>query len=287
MNGHFFTTYREMLAEGEKILLQASCEEARTDSWWLFSYLTGMERAEYFLKKEEKPSEHEQSAYRSMIEKRSSHIPLQYITGEQEFMGFPFYVNENVLIPRQDTEILVETVLPYIQGKKVLDLCTGSGCIAISLALLGEPVSCVGTDISSDALETAERNRERNGADVSFFRSNLFEKIEGTFDVIVSNPPYIPTKDVEELQEEVRGHEPFLALDGGSDGLYYYRNILKEGKKFLRPGGFLFFEIGHDEGDAVCNMMWQAGFFNVICKKDYAGLDRVVYGKIEMEENNV
>ncbi len=269
-------TYQKLLREGERFL--SSFPEAKTDSFLLLSFLTGMTRADFFLKREDTPSEREKMEYLGMLKKRASHIPLQYITGEQEFMGLPFYVNENVLIPRQDTEILVETALPFVSGKKVLDLCTGSGCIAISLAVLGKPVSCLGTDVSRQALETAERNAERNHAGVSFLQSDLFEQIKGKFDVIVSNPPYISTEVVESLQKEVKEHEPRKALDGGADGLEFYRKIIIQGRRFLKEDGILLFEIGHDQREAVCTLMQTAGFYNVAWKKDYAGLDRVVFG---------
>lgn len=279
MGESFGQTYRGMLSEGEKRLLSAGCEEAGTDSWLLLSYLTGLTRADYFLKKEEEPLEKERASYFRLIEKRASHIPLQYITGEQEFMGLPIFVDENVLIPRQDTEILVETVLPFVSGKRVLDLCTGSGCIAVSLAVLGKTAFCLGTDISVSALNVAEKNAKRNHAAVSLRESNLFEKIDGVFDVIVSNPPYIPSEVVKSLQKEVKEHEPEKALDGGADGLDFYRKIIDESRHYLADGGFLFFEIGFEQREHVCELMQNAGFCDVTWKKDYAGLDRVVSGQ--------
>ena len=283
MSERFGQTYRGMLSEGEKRLLSAGCEEAGTDSWLLFSCLTGMTRADYFLKKEEEPLERERASYLQLIEKRASHIPLQYITGEQEFMGLPFYVDENVLIPRQDTEILVETVLPYVSEKRVLDLCTGSGCIAVSLAVLGKTAFCLGTDISVPALNVAGKNAKRNHAAVSLMESNLFEKIDGVFDVIVSNPPYIPSKVVESLQKEVKEYEPGGALDGGADGLDFYKKITEESRHYLENDGLLFFEIGFDQRESVCKLMQKAGFCDVTWKKDYAGLDRVVFGRLRKD----
>ncbi|MBR1741292.1 MAG: peptide chain release factor N(5)-glutamine methyltransferase [Lachnospiraceae bacterium] len=268
-----------MLKRGEKFLSEACREEAATDSWLLFSWLLEMNRAEYIVKERERPSEKELRTYQSLLERRASHIPLQYIIGEQEFMGLSFLVNEHVLIPRMDTEILVETALPYVSEKSVLDLCTGSGCIAVSLSVLGNPDFCLATDISEQALEIARKNAERNQAEVSFLKSDLFGKISGTFDIIVSNPPYISTEIVEGLMEEVRDHEPRLALDGGEDGLIFYHRIILEGKGFLKPQGWLFFEIGYDQGEAVTGMLQAAGFINIVCKKDYAGFDRVVFGQ--------
>ena len=221
--------------------------------------------------------------YGALIEKRSAHIPLQHITGEQEFMGLPFYVNEYVLVPRQDTECLVELAMDYVKGKKVLDMCTGSGCIAVSLMLLGKTLECHAVDVSKEALEVAKRNIERNHAVVTLVESNLFEKVTEEYDVIVSNPPYIPPKVIEELSEEVKEHEPRLALDGGEDGLDFYRRITRECKEYLSESGFLFYEIGCEQAADVMKIMQNEGFCEVKCQKDYAGNDRVVYGKLGAE----
>lgn len=274
-----FSTYGEMLQRGTQILLDAQIEEAETDSFLLFSYVTGMPRAKYFLRREKKPTALEVQKYDSCLEQRKSHVPLQYITGEQEFMGLSFSVDERVLIPRQDTEKLVETVLPYVSGKRVLDLCTGSGCIAVSLAVLGKPEYCVGVDISSGALQLAEKNAKENGARVSFVESDLFSKVSDTFDIIVSNPPYIASDTVKTLMPEVREHEPILALDGGVDGLAFYRRMIGESRSYLSEGGMLFLEIGYDQAEEVEHLMREAKYEQIRCKQDYAGLDRVVYGQ--------
>ena len=212
---------------------------------------------------------------------RASHVPLQHITGVQEFMGLGFCVNEHVLVPRQDTEVLVESVLEVLKpGMEVLDMCTGSGCILISLLKLCglADVKGVGVDISEEALKVAIRNAEKLGIDAMFLHSDLFKKVDGVYDIIVSNPPYIRTTVIEELKEEVKFHDPFIALDGKEDGLYFYRRIVEESPKFLKKCGKLYFEIGHDQGEAVSKVMRDAGFTDVTVKKDLAGLDRVVFG---------
>lgn len=273
-------TMEQVLYEGEKRLKEAFFEEAKLDAWYLMEYCFHINRVSFLLDKNRNVCEEKESQYISLIEKRKSHIPLQHITGEQEFMGYPFYVNEHVLIPRQDTEILVEEVIPYVKNKKVLDMCTGSGCILISLSKESNLKKGVGADISKEALKLAEKNAKRNDSKVSFVCSNLFESINETFDVIVSNPPYIESKEIEHLMPEVRLHEPKIALDGAEDGLYFYRKIIKRAKNYLEPEGKLFFEIGYNQGESVCGLLEEAGYQNIHVKKDLSGLDRVVYGSL-------
>lgn len=273
-------SYQNLLAEGRQRLSNAGIADADIDSFLLLEYVTGMNRSRFFLNAREPASVAEVGRYRTFIGQREQHIPLQHITGEQEFMGFPFYVNEHVLVPRQDTECLVELALTYVQGKHVLDMCTGSGCIAVSLMLLGKPAACSGVDISGKALEVARENAERNKAEVDFLESDLFEKVTGTYDVIVSNPPYIPPDVIKELSEEVREHEPYLALNGGEDGLLFYRRISTESIAYLSEDGMLFFEIGSEQAGDVTAVMKEAGFHDVACRKDYAGNDRVVFGRL-------
>ena len=192
-------------------------------------------------------------------------------------MGYPFYVDEHVLIPRQDTETLAEEALKVLKpGMQVLDLCTGSGCILISLMKMCEGLYGTGSDISEEALEVARKNACRLEVNATFIRSSLFEHISGRYDLIVSNPPYIRTSVIQELQEEVRLHDPFL--DGKEDGLYFYREIIKAGGGYLKPGGYLMFEIGYDQGTEVASLMEKHGYRNIMVKKDLAGLDRVVSG---------
>lgn len=274
-------TLREAYEYGQKQLQLAGIVDADLDAWYLLELVTGISRAMYYLKMQESVSEEHEVLYRKYIETRATHIPLQHITGVQEFMGLEFLVNQHVLVPRQDTEVLVESVLEVLKpDMRVLDMCTGSGCILISLMKLhGTSTICgVGVDISKEALKVAQANGERIGVKADFIQSDLFENVDGRYDVIVSNPPYIRTAVIEELKEEVKCHDPFIALDGKEDGLYFYRKIVEESGRYLKAGGKLYFEIGHDQGEDVKNLMEQAGFTGVTVKKDLAGLDRVVFG---------
>lgn len=269
-------TYEELLKIGENELLMSDISDANIDAWYLLEYVTGMSRAAFFLKRAENISQKEENEYREVINKRKKHIPLQHITGTQEFMGFDFWVNENVLVPRQDTECLVENVLPYAYGKKILDMCTGSGCIIISLKKLEETAECTGVDISEKALEIALKNARSNEADVSFIKSDMFKNIMEKYDIIVSNPPYIRPDVIKTLEPEVREHDPMLALDGGEDGLRFYRILAEEGKKHLARPGRIFMEIGYDQGKAVKEIFENEGFKEVVVKKDLCENDRVV-----------
>ncbi len=274
-------TLKEAYEYGQVQLKNVQIEDADLDAWYLLEYVTGVSRAMYFMDMNRELSEEEETRYFGCVATRVQHVPLQHITGVQEFMGLPFYVNEHVLVPRQDTEILVESVLDVLEsGMRVLDMCTGSGCILISLMKLCgfSDISGVGADISEEALEVACHNAGNLGVDATFLHSDLFSEVEGQYDVIVSNPPYIRTSVIEELKEEVKFHDPLLALDGKEDGLYFYRRIVEKSPKYLTKGGKLFFEIGHDQGEDVSSLMKEAGFADVIVKKDLAGLDRVVFG---------
>ena len=274
-------TLREAYEYGQKQLQLAGIVDADLDAWYLLEFVTGISRTMYYLKMQESVSEEHEVLYGKYIETRASHIPLQHITGVQEFMGLEFLVNQHVLVPRQDTEVLVESVLEVLKpDMRVLDMCTGSGCILISLMKLhGTSTICgVGVDISKEALKVAQANGERIGVKADFIQSDLFENVDGRYDVIVSNPPYIRTAVIEELKEEVKCHDPFIALDGKEDGLYFYRKIVEESGRYLKDGGKLYFEIGHDQGGDVKKLMEQAGFTGVTVKKDLAGLDRVVFG---------
>ncbi|MDY3917872.1 MAG: peptide chain release factor N(5)-glutamine methyltransferase [Candidatus Limivivens sp.] len=279
-------TYRQALKQGEALLEEKQVPDAGTDAWYLLEYTlksAGEKRADrtwYFLHESEEIPKERLTAYQELLEQRGRRIPLQHLTGEQEFMGIPFLVNEQVLIPRQDTETLVEESLRILRpGMEVLDVCTGSGCIIISLAKLKEGIAASASDLSEEALETARENDRRQQTGVRFFRGDLFEAVEGTYDVIVSNPPYIPTQTIETLMEEVRLYEPRLALDGREDGLYFYRRLAAESRNYLKPGGHLLLEIGADQGEDVKNLLKQAGFCNVSVKKDLAGRDRVAAGE--------
>lgn len=264
---------------GKKELSDVGIAEADIDAWYLLEFVTGVTRATYFMDRTKGLAKDDKEAYLSCIAKRSRHIPLQHITGEQEFMGYTFKVNQNVLVPRQDTEVLVETVLRLAKPHmRILDMCTGSGCILLSLMKLIPNLIGVGADLSEDALAVAKENAKRLAATPTFIKSDLFDAVEGTYDVIVSNPPYIPTREIEKLEAEVRLHDPMMALDGSEDGLLFYRRIVDSAGKYINNGGYLCFEIGHDQGMAVRKLMEDAGYQKVTVKKDLAGLDRVVFG---------
>ena len=238
-----------------------------------------MSRAQYFLHMDEEIDGEQERIYQSLVSKRAQRIPLQHLTGRQMFMGLDFIVNEHVLIPRQDTEVLVEEVLKDLKpDAQVLDMCTGSGCILISLLKLCDHVKGVGVDVSEEALGVAWKNAEQNKVEPLFLQSDLFENVTGRYDVIVSNPPYIRTAVIDKLQEEVKLHDPWIALDGKEDGLYFYRKIIEESSNYLKLHGRLYFEIGHDQGNEVKRLMEENGFDQVTVKKDLAGLDRVVWG---------
>ena len=274
-------TLREAYEYGQEQLKMAGIEDASIDAWYLLEYVTGISRAMYYMDMNKPVSEEQKKAYCESIDVRKQHIPLQHITGVQEFMGLEFDVNEHVLIPRQDTEILVESVLGMLEDEvDVLDMCTGSGCILLSLLKLTKyaRVRGTGVDISEEALAVARRNSGKLGVQAEFVQSDLFAQINGKYDIIVSNPPYIRTAVIEELAEEVKFHDPFLALDGKEDGLFFYRRIVRDSLRYLKNNGKLCFEIGHDQGESVSNLMKEAGFSEVTLKKDLAGLDRVVIG---------
>ena len=272
-------TLQQIYREGTSKLKEAGIREAALDAWYLLEFATGITKASYYGNPDKEIKEEEAARYLGYIEIRKSRIPLQHITKEQAFMGYPFYVDEHVLIPRQDTETLAEEALKVLKpGMEVLDLCTGSGCILISLMKMCEGLYGTGSDISEEALEVARKNACRLEVNATFIRSSLFEHISGRYDLIVSNPPYIRTSVIQELQEEVRLHDPFIALDGKEDGLYFYREIIKAGGGYLKPGGYLMFEIGYDQGTEVASLMEKHGYRNIMVKKDLAGLDRVVSG---------
>lgn len=273
--------YREATDWGSAVLEQAGVLEAKLDAWLLLESVCKINRTFYYSHMEEAMAAEQQSEYEIAIRKRAERIPLQYIVGEQEFMGLNFKVNSNVLIPRQDTETLVEEALKICQpGMKLLDLGTGSGCIAISLMKNAYGMAASGSDISKQALLVAKENAKMHEVEIEWIRSNLFENISGKFDLIVSNPPYIARADILKLMPEVRDFEPVGALDGGPDGLDFYRQITLQGKDHLNKDGYLYLEIGYDQGPAVTNMMCAAGYRDVSVIKDMARHERVVRGRI-------
>lgn len=274
-------TYREAVKRGEEILTKASIADAKNDAWLLLELACKIDRSFYYLHMEEDLSEEQVSEYEIVLKKRAEHVPLQYIAGETEFMGLKFKVNSSVLIPRQDTETLVEETLKTVKpGMQVLDLCTGSGCIIISILHNVPGVEGQAIDISKQALNVAKENARLNGVSVDFEQSDLFRNVAGTFDVIVSNPPYIPSADVVKLMPEVGEFEPPEALDGKEDGLYFYREIIGSCRNYLKPEGRIFFEIGFDQGEAVSGMLRENGFKEVRVIKDLARNDRVVTGML-------
>ena len=283
-------TLKQLYKVGTVKLAEEGIEEFSLDAWYLLEYVTGVSKAMYFAEPERAVSEENADRYIDCIRRRAAHIPLQHITGEQEFMGYPFHVNEHVLIPRQDTEILVEEAIRVMRPKmKVLDMCTGSGCIVLSILKMCREkyymteLQGIGADVSEEALKVARENGRRLGVPVTWIQSDLFAKIpeEEKYDVIVSNPPYIETAVIDTLQEEVRLHDPYIALDGKEDGLYFYRRIISEAGKYLKTQGKLMFEIGCDQAEAVEELMKNAGYEQITVKKDLAGLDRVVYGTLQ------
>ena len=277
--------YREAFETGKGALAAAGIEEAELDARLLLEEICGTDRNTLLVHGDRNVTEEELAQYKEMLEKRSAHIPLQQIIGRQSFMGLDFYVDENVLIPRQDTELLVEEALKELHdGMRILDMCTGSGCILLSLLKYSNDCEGIGADISEEALKVVERNRVQLGLEnAAFIRSDLFEAVEGKFDLLVSNPPYICSDVIDTLMPEVREHEPRQALDGSADGLHFYRRILAECRAYLKPGGMLLFEIGYDQGEAVKRLMEENGFLEVEVKKDYGGLDRVVLGTLGFE----
>lgn len=283
-------TLKQLYKVGTVKLAEEGIEEFSLDAWYLLEYVTGVSKAMYFAEPERAVSEENADRYIDCIRRRAAHIPLQHITGEQEFMGYPFCVNEHVLIPRQDTEILVEEAIQVMRPKmKVLDMCTGSGCIVLSILKMCREkyymtdLQGIGADVSEEALKVARENGRRLGVPVTWIQSDLFAKIqeEEKYDVIVSNPPYIETAVIDTLQEEVRLHDPYIALDGKEDGLYFYRRIISEAGKYLKTQGKLMFEIGCDQAESVEELMKNAGYEQITVKKDLAGLDRVVYGTLQ------
>lgn len=283
-------TYKDALEYGKQRLLECEIEDANLDAWLLLEYVSGISRSWYFVHEDEEISENDIEEYQILIEQRGKHIPLQQLTKEAYFYGMKFFVNENVLIPRQDTEVLVEQVLSLSKGKenlKLLDMCTGSGCILLALLANLKQASGTGVDLSEKALEVAQRNGKELGIEVSWVQSDLFDKVSGSYDIIVSNPPYIETSVIEGLMDEVKLHEPRMALDGTEDGLFFYREITMQAGKYLKNNGILAFEIGYNQGKAVSEFMKENGYKEVQVLQDLAGLDRVVTGRIEKEEQHV
>lgn len=264
-----------------KMLSDAKIEEARNKYFILTKKVLNYSKEYILIHGNEDVELEEFKKLEMYINKLIEGIPVQYLTNEQEFYGNKFYVDDNVLIPQPDTEILVEEAISIIKnGDKVLDLCTGSGAIGISLKKkFADRIDVIGTDISKEALRVARMNADANRVSVEFVESNMFDKIvENDFDLIVSNPPYIETNVIKTLSKEVQ-NEPHIALDGGSDGLDFYRIIVKEGKDYLKSGGYLIIEIGFNQRDEVINLLKENDYLDIYSKKDYSGNDRIVVGR--------
>lgn len=304
-------TLGQLLEAGAERLSQKQIAEAELDARYLLLAVTGISPAMFLIKRGQQADMETEQRFFELIRQREARIPLQHILGTQEFMGLEFLVSPDVLIPRQDTETLVERVLEdekrfrvdWKEGaegaeRSLLDMCTGSGCIGLSLAILGDFKNVTAADISPKALAVARKNAERLLAeavrkevkpDVQFVESDLFEQIpkDSRFDVIVSNPPYIPSRVIEELEPEVKDHEPRLALDGTEDGLAFYRRLAAECGAFLNPGGRIYFEIGYDQGAAVKELLEAAGFIETEIIKDIPGQDRVAAARWPQEVSHV
>ena len=282
-------TYETLYRWGAGQLALAEVPDAGTDARLLIEWCCGTDRNTLLVHGSRTITAEENEKYRQAVERRKCRVPLQYITGEQEFMGLTFKVNKSVLVPRPDTEILVEEVMRNLHdGMRILDMCTGSGCILLSLMHYSNDCTGLGVDISAEALQTAKMNAESilrispdsEESSVTFLQSDLFGGVEAEdrFDIIVSNPPYIRTEIIDTLMPEVRDYEPVLALDGKEDGLFFYRRIIAQAGAYLYGGGMLFLEIGYDQGEDVGRLMEAEGYLQVEIFKDYAGNDRVVQG---------
>lgn len=271
--------YRELYDYGVSMLTQEQLAEASLDARLLLEYVCHTSQTTLLAHGDREVDAKEEENYKALLEKRRKHIPLQHLTGEQMFMGLRFVVNEHVLVPRQDTEILVEEAMRELHdGMSVLDMCTGSGCILLSLLQYSNDCRGVGVDISPKALLVAQENAKLLGITAEFREGNLFSALmpQEKFDLLISNPPYIESEVIPTLMEEVRCHEPQGALDGGSDGLDFYRRISLEAKPYLYRGARIFLEIGCNQTEAVSGILIKEGYQDIEVVKDFAGLDRVV-----------
>lgn len=280
------TSWNELLQKAQKMLEVNQVPDARTDAWYLMEDTFQISRTTFLMERMRKNEKSDEliAQYEALISKRAKRIPLQYILHNQEFMGLDFYVDESVLIPRQDTEVLVEQILNDFPGKNslhIMDMCTGSGCIAISLDKLGKFEMVFGADISKEALLVAEKNRKALGSSVHFYQSDLFSQIpkEQQYDILVSNPPYIRKEERKNLMPEVAEYEPSIALFAEEDGTRFYRLLAEEGRMRLREGGSIYFEIGCEQAEVVSKILKQSGYRQIVVKQDLAGLDRVVKAK--------
>lgn len=293
---------RILVKEGEYKLAKAFCMDPKIDAEELFCFLTGLDKVTLFLKAEEEVDPETEAKYMELIKRRAGRIPLQHITGTQEFMGHTFRVNPQVLIPRQDTETLVTeaartiqntpkeklSLIEKLKGNKeweVLDLCCGSGAVGISLAKICSNIKVTASDISAEAIAVAEENASNLHTKLKFVQGDMFKPHQDKkFDMIVTNPPYVKTAMISILQEEVKSHEPLSALDGGKDGLDFYRIIVEKAADHLKKDGFLLMEIGHDQGEDLRKMLKDSGKYTAAeVIKDLPGKDRVVKCQLKQE----
>lgn len=283
-------TYRELYEEGRRILEQAGLPDAALDARFLLEEVCGTNLQTLLVFPEKKVTEEEVNQYRAFIQRRKDREPTAMILGEWDFMGLTFRLNKSTLIPEQDTEVLVETALEELKRRglgeaplRILDLCTGSGCILLSLLHELRNADGLGTDLSEEALEAARENAVRLGLQerAAFRQGDLWEPVgDERFDLIVSNPPYVPTEVIPTLEPEVRCGEPYAALDGGEDGLVFYRRIMREAAGHLKPSGIIIVESGFDEAPQIAALMQDQKLRGIRTVKDYGGLDRVVLGAL-------
>ena len=283
-------TYRELYEEGRRILEQAGLPDAALDARFLLEEVCGTNLQTLLVFPEKKVTEEEVNQYRAFVQRRKDREPTAMILGEWDFMGLTFRLNKSTLIPEQDTEVLVETALEELKRRglreaplRILDLCTGSGCILLSLLHELRNAGGLGTDLSEEALEAARENAVRLGLQerAAFRQGDLWEPVgDERFDLIVSNPPYVPTDVIPTLEPEVRCGEPYAALDGGEDGLVFYRRIMEEAAGHLKPSGIIIVESGFDEAAQIAALMQDQKLRGIRTVKDYGGLDRVVLGAV-------
>ena len=279
-------TYREAVLIGTDELMAAGIEDPSFEARELLCETASCDLTDYAARLSECLPGDIREVYQARLRRRAAHEPIQRITGHAWFMGMPFTVNEETLIPRDDSETLVLKAAEELRARKkpleeirVLDIGTGTGCLILSLLKMVPGIEAVGTDISEKALDAASQNAEANGLAAKFRKSDLFSNVSGVYDIIISNPPYIKTSDIDGLKEEVRAYDPYRALDGGEDGLVFYRRLIPASLAFLKYGGSLMLEIGTDQAGDVSDLMRRAGFSGVAVTKDLAGHDRVVSGR--------
>ena len=276
-------TIKELITIGEKRLDEAGIHDAANDARELLCLATGKDRTGLIMYINSEVPNETARRYYDLIAERADRVPLQHITGEQEFMGYRFKVTKDVLVPRMETELLVEEAAKRaILGAKILDLCTGSGIIGIALKKMCFGAEVTMTDVSDEALKVARMNAELNKADVRIIKSDMFRSLDPNekYTLIVSNPPYIAESEISGLEPEVKDHDPWLALSGGADGMEFYRIIAADAPNFLAPGGSVMLEIGYDQGETVPALLEAVGFRDIEVLKDLAGNDRVVAAKI-------